>query len=272
MCTICQNFINYWDNEIRTWHSLGGKITPNESFWNNVVPKSNLLDILMPEPYWGNPENCSVVMLNYNPGGSKLVSPNDPCHFNQCNNPLTMAGAMWQQYSDIALTFPWLDSYYTGICANTQHLGTAIWMRRHAAWAYRVCNITTPLETQPRPFFFDLCGWHTHNWKGDISKLPANVISQLGNIISAAISHSSKNLGLCVGFDFTSILPQLGYQDVTLQCTRKNTWQPIPGNNRNYKAYRHPNGTRIICTWAQGSNQCPSANFKADEQRLESML
>jgi hypothetical protein len=269
MCKTCQNFINYWDNEIRTWHSQGGKITSNESFWNGIVP--NLQDKLMPEPYWGNPEECSVVMLNYNPGGSKgEPSPKDPCHFNQCNNPLTMAGAMWQQYSKTALTFPWLDKQLTGFCAQSYHQATAKWMRKHTEWAYRVCNITTPIDAQPRPFFFDLCAWHSYNWKGNISKLPANVISQLGALIFAAIGHSTKNLGLCVGVGFTAILPQLGYKDDTPQVTGQNPYQPI--NNRKYRCYRHENGTRIICTWTQGSNRCPAAKFAKYEQKIEKVL
>jgi hypothetical protein len=280
MCTICQNFINYWDNEIRAWFAYRGAPTSGFQKWQQVV--KSIEPMLMPEPYWGNPENCSVVMINYNPACSNPVNPNDPCHFNQCNNPLTMAGAMWRQYSDIALTFPWLDPYYTGFCANPQHLGTAVWMRRHAAWAYRVCNITTPLETQPRPFFFDLCGWHSPSWRGKVNNIGQNTINQLKDFVPAAIAHSDKKLGLCIGSDFKEILLLLGYEDITNAIMHVDEWKPKDVERR-YKCYRHPNGTRIICTWASGSNDCPSADFENDEhdlviklekyeQELESML
>jgi hypothetical protein len=269
---ILKNFIDFWDDEIRAWFALNGNPTVNCQKWQKII--HNIHPELMPEPYWGNPEESSVVVINYNPGSSETVDEDDPCHINQAKNQnhLTMAGAMHKKYSDIALSFPWLDSQLTGFCQNAKHARTLDWMRKRTEWAYRVCNITTPLHAQPRPFLFDLCGWHGHSWNGNIDELDVKILDSLKAFISVAIDHSQKNLGLCVGAAFNTILPQLGYKDYTKSITGYDEWQPIDNNNRKYKAYRHPNGTRIICTLAQGSNICPDAKFQGHEQWLESML
>ncbi|MBR1801277.1 MAG: hypothetical protein IJ767_07305 [Bacteroidaceae bacterium] len=60
------SFLNYWDDVIRRWfdeHIGEGE----QTFLDKKLLNLNCMH--MPEPYWGNPHNCSIVIANYNPGG-----------------------------------------------------------------------------------------------------------------------------------------------------------------------------------------------------------
>ena len=83
------SFIDYWDEVVRQWldhnskdelfteyaeeqHTVINAI--NENCKNSDIYKLNTMH--MPEPYWGNPLNCSIVLLDYNPAGG----PDPNCH------------------------------------------------------------------------------------------------------------------------------------------------------------------------------------------------
>lgn len=79
-------FLKYWDEVFDYWMETG-KVQSDESHW--FMQKTELLPELMPEPYMGDPYNCSVTIMNYNPGafnhktnteeGQKLYRT-DPAH------------------------------------------------------------------------------------------------------------------------------------------------------------------------------------------------
>ena len=94
MINLQQHFIDYWDDVIRQWLSLNADVT---SFKNDASEQSMVIEAInencknkkgvsnpnykintnhMPEPYWGNPLECSIVLLDYNPAGG----PDDNCH------------------------------------------------------------------------------------------------------------------------------------------------------------------------------------------------
>lgn len=71
-----KKFIEYWDEVIRQWANGDGSlesVPETERLWFDKT-NTNLIPEYMPEPYWGNPDKCSAVVLNYNPGGSETAN------------------------------------------------------------------------------------------------------------------------------------------------------------------------------------------------------
>ena len=95
-----KDFINYWNDVVNIWLK-GGKgkcinamrplgkgkecyykdndlrafIEDEQCYWfDEKILNPHLCPIHLPEPYWGNPEYCSIVIVNYNPGGGTDMS------------------------------------------------------------------------------------------------------------------------------------------------------------------------------------------------------
>ena len=102
---VLNKFINYWDNVTDSW------------FKDSIIPEQqqilnqrwlNLSREHMPEPYWGNPENCSIVIANYNPGGG--ADRNRHAYFQCADWEHTFINEVKNsKYSKIALDFPIID-------------------------------------------------------------------------------------------------------------------------------------------------------------------
>ena len=93
-----KNFINHWDEVFAHWVK-NGSLSMTESHWNQQKEKIGLFPELMPEPYLGDPYNCSVVIMNYNPGAFNhntdteeglRVYQNDPVHHSRLSDPKSM--------------------------------------------------------------------------------------------------------------------------------------------------------------------------------------
>lgn len=193
-------YIDYWDDVIAKWFHAGGTIPPSENPWFADVP--GLHRELIPEPYWGNPEDCSVVLLNYNPGGPAEATPTDKGHISHAvnNDPNQMAGVMHNRYSDIGLTFPWLDKpSAVGFTYQPNHQDTKKWMRRRNKWVAQV--MAGNLDTNRKPFFFDICGWHSHKW--NLKKITPAIENYINThikpVLVDSIVCSDLGIGLCIG-------------------------------------------------------------------------
>lgn len=264
-------YITYWDNVIREWAD-SGYVPASEECW--FTPDSTLRRELMPEPYWGDPENCSAVLLNYNPGGPDgEPSPTDNCHrIHVLSGDMTkMSGAMYSCYSRIALEFPWLDeSCRDDFTSNAAHSSTKKWMRQRNRWISRIAG------SGRKPFFLDLCGWHSKNWRlRELTpEIDAYVAQHLLPVLGEAVKKSDLGIGLCVGKQIgDEVLSKLGYMDVTAELgfdvkDMDKGWQPDSEVNRWYRVYRSADGLYFINTWAIGSNRQPGARFNKHEQEI----
>lgn len=263
-------YITYWDNVIREW-AADGSVPSSEKCW--FVPESRLRTELMPEPYWGDPYNCSAVLLNYNPGGPDgQPSPDDKCHINHVHSGDTskMSGALHDCYSHQAIRFPWLDADDELVEFVATAEDTKKWMRQRNRWISRIAS------SDRRPFFFDLCGWHSKNWSlGNYTpEIRAYIAEHILPMLHEAIAKSDLGIGLCVGKQLGDrVLPGLGFTEVTSQMgfdvkDSSKGWQPIPEVNRWYRIYRSADGTYIVNTWTLGSNRQPGARFNKYENQI----
>ncbi len=194
--------INYWDNVIKLWLGPASKGSIDAtrplngcSYYKDLNIEVNieceqlplfhhksinsfLCPAHLPEPYWGDPENCSIVILNYNPGGGTGMD----IHAYKFTNgnpkflpfpPNTMIDYVYKHsYSCLAKDFPiwkikiphgreWLNSY----------AGRKWWLEKKNWVNHIVCAKSNGIDTETiPPFAMELCGWHSKNWPGGIVK------------------------------------------------------------------------------------------------------
>lgn len=254
------DFIEYWDDVIRIWlnqipitckstyqpisvnrkNRIGENIYKDSfsvaiedeqmSFFQHHQLRDLLCPAHMPEPYWGDPnENkCSLVVVDYNPGGGEDMSPHTykSTIGNNQYPPNTMIKYVNEySYSKLAKDFPiwkkdlpadksWLSSYGGR---------DKFWLKKKK-WVQHLvdcCVEEVKVEDCP-PFAIELCGWHSPNWPDntgaftdkDNTDLQETVAKRFALPLLKAIENSKSHLAICIGAQFKpsilrAFLPQL---------------------------------------------------------------
>lgn len=272
------DFLNYWDEVLAYWVEHGA-VPQSESYWD--FERIGLYPELMPTPYLGNPVNCSVVILNYNPNATYNLSTEkgreeyrkDAVHHSRLDDPGAMCYHYARNYRKSAFAGGYLgpkaDPNYN--TSGLQDDGKAWWNKR-LEWF----NELIP-ESKKLPFAVELCGWHSKTWAGIkfTKELKRILKERLANVIDEAIRSSDLGVGLSVGAQWSSIiLPAFGYKDVTAEVMGltdyRRGWKPL-GGQRNYCIQRNDNGTCIINTWVSRgyrSMDVPSAEYRKVEKEI----
>lgn len=266
-------YIQYWDKTIREWAANGEK-PATEQCW--FTKNGNNLHLkLLPTPYWGDPRNCSAVLLNYNPGGPKIVptahynkfDPNHRAqHIDRKNDPDSLTGVMCESYSGRACAFPWINPeppYDSEALAPSRR-----WLQLRAEWIERLTG-----NADKRPFLMEVCAWHSYNWK--LSRFTPEQTEYINRCVlptfREAVGNSDLKIGLVVGkmlgdkiftrdFGFCNITASLGLVD-------GDRWQPLKDKCRWYRVFCDGK-ILVINTWSSGSNSCPAEHFGEAEQQL----
>ncbi len=277
-------FINYWNKQISDWAALGGKITPDESYWLPYANKLSLQQDFIPEPYYGDPNKCSMVILNFNPGHGVPTQ-----HISNANNTNTICWRFLNpKYSATALTFPILGQYnsanpfHNNTKKNPLYYAGRPWWLNKEKWVKHLFDSVGIQYVNP-PFALEHCGWHSKNWRGlsyADPTLRAKIIDLLGDVLPKAILNSDittgvtkSKVGICMGSPFGDfILPMLGFTQIPMPAalnqylaqgvnngSDKTFYYSASGNQiRGYRLYRHESGALMINTWARGGNGSPS--------------
>lgn len=242
MC-IQKDFIDYWDEVIKIWlkgdkgvlqDALRGKdecyykdgrtspldvhLEEEQSHWFKDESLRKLLcPIHMPEPYWGDPKECSIVIVDYNPAGGKDMSPHTYRGRGEPYPENTMIKYVLEnKYSKLALDFPllhtkadlendsrwWLRSY-----------GGRIWWRSKIEWMlHLIQQVSEPPKEWPkevfRPFAIELCGWHSPNWPDNTNAIDNNgdlektIRNRFVTPLLHSIDFSTSKLAVCIGAQF----------------------------------------------------------------------
>lgn len=267
-------YINYWDDVVRRWfdENIDGY---QKLFLDN--PSLNLNSNHMPEPYWGNPEYCSIVIANYNPGGG---ADRNRHTFRECAfcsesfiNQVKKKG-----YKKIAIDFPIIDQHddkYNPL--NTQDLcwwkeyGGREWWISKIHWLQKNIISGLPCEIdlfKDKPFAIEFCGWHSARWKSKMcstfyesGKEQANVVNRLFvKPLVLAVKNSTTRLGICVGSQFYNLFNRMKTDDITIEhVTGKEKSQTQKYSIHLFKI----DGANIIVLWGAGRNRYP--NMATDE-------
>lgn len=236
----------------------------------------------MPEPYIGNPADCSVVILNYNPGAADYdlrttegleKYRNDAVHHSRFDDPESMCHHDARNYRERAFAGSCLgrgvDPQYD---TSDLHPAGKKWWSKHLDWFRELVP-----ESKKLPFALELCGWHSNCWekiKYD-KKLFDRLKERLAPVIDETIRASDLGIGLCVGAQWSAtVLPAFGYRDVTAEVMGlpdyHRGWKPL-GGKRNYCIMRNYNGSYIVNTWlSRGFNmmRVSSDEFRPVEKEI----
>lgn len=111
----------------------------SEAYWGSYSEKIGLYTELMPEPYLGDPYNCSAVIMNYNLGvpnykskeSEKKIST-DPVHHSRLSDPTSMVYHYAHNYRARVATGgylgKWCDPMYNS--SGLTKVGKCWWCKR----------------------------------------------------------------------------------------------------------------------------------------------
>ena len=216
-----ETFFTDTNNLLNRWKKNDPKLIDDDPYLRLQKPGDGLLTKefydTMPEPFWGDPDNCSIVMINLNPaykeGHDKLFSREKTQIL--CPN----------RYSDFAKTFPILneDSY------NPEGKE---W------WEGRIKYLDQLVDAYPnrkyqqecrKPFVIELCPWQTGKWGETGISIGKNkdIINHIKNTVFEpalyAIEHSQVDFAVAIGKPILDALKGCGFKVM-------QSWGPNPGN------------------------------------------
>ena len=253
-------FLNYWDDVIRQW--FDEHIEESQQTFLNQG-SLNLNSMHMPEPYWGNPRSCSIVIANYNPGGG---ADRNRHTFRECAwcpesfiNQVKKLG-----YSKVAMAFPIIDDAENKgetTCWWKEYGGRKWWLNK-MKWLDEIGKeISNYKESKNKPFAIEFCGWHSTKW-------PANACRSLydnkdiSHVVDKyfvrplvdAVKNSEARLGLCIGSQFYYLFEKLCSCDTSVQ--RINIF-PLDKNAPHNIQLFTIHGQNIIVMWGKRRNRYP---------------
>jgi len=216
-----QSFFDYNDDLFLRWINRDKQLINDNPFLRFQKANAGLLKEAyfntMPEPFWGNPENCSVVMINLNPAFKK---GHDVLFSREKARQLCPDG-----YSHFAKRFPIMDrdSY------NPE--GRKWWDGRNK-YLVRLAEAYPRIKKgiqNLRPFVVELCPWQTGNWHETRIRLDGNssLLDHIDEYVIMPALHAVENSA--VDFAVTIGKPIL---DALLECgfTIDKRWGPGLGS------------------------------------------
>lgn len=266
---ISKKFIDYWDDVINIWLGKKDKIQnkdytvkpvnaqrlnkDGESYYKDKDESDKLFveieeeqaewfnatgellcPIHMPEPYWGDPCNCSIVIVNYNPGGGTGMNQHTYRGTGDSYPDNTMIKYVNEnKYSQLAKKCP--------ILKDKTDLNERSWFCGYEGWKWwdkkkkwiQHLEESIPKEKDDSqdakvslPFCIDICAWHSRQWKNnkkvifDNSKLKDSITKRFVTPLLYAIEKSDCHLAVCIGALYSSeffqkIISEYTFRDLT---------------------------------------------------------
>lgn len=238
MPNLKKDFIDYWDEVVRQWLDNGADIS---KFGGDAAEQREVIDAIngtvvkkpdsdyqlqtkhIPEAYWGNPEKCSIVIVNYNPAAGPTPNRHSTINCKNCTSFSEMTLIKFvdkYKYSDLACTpvmfepvvgKEWFSDPATG------YVGYKWWQEKKDWIEHLVECICGEVKDKEKrsPFSIELCAWHSKKWSNDLSWLEGNV----KNIIDKRFVHplylalqnslwgSEVKIAVCIGslFNFSML-------------------------------------------------------------------
>lgn len=211
----------------------------------------------MPEFFLGDPDSCSAVILNLNPGTADQGFHYKDSRFNNYDYskkakgfPLGASGCKW-----------WFGANGTG--------GRNAWIN----------NLIGNNDWNLKPFALEICPLHSKSW-GGLDYTNTNLRKEIDNYVFdpafKAVSNSKADFAIAIGKDFVKILsdPFFGFKE-RLVWNQDNHPQNMvwPKNkkdsliNRTFVLLEKDNN-RVFCTYAPGSNRPPGGKFRKIERQF----
>ena len=219
------HFIDYWDQVVRQWLE---KDAVHESFTGNAEEQHQIIKAInnsvgktrkyklntdhMPEPYWGNPKECSIVLLDYNPAGGS--QPSSHTSIKDKDGDISFVHYVnTHSYSDFALQGPVFrddnDFKKNGFEWFT-HYGGYGWWQEKRRWLGHLleANLNNKKEklNDKLPFGMELCGWHSEKWSNNMSWIDngcRDIVNQRAiKPFFESLKRSDAKMAVCIGAEF----------------------------------------------------------------------
>lgn len=236
----------------------------------NIAIQSDFI----PEPYMGDPDNCSFVIVNLNPGTGQ-------CH--SCIKQKDIAGTLVNKvktngYGNAVKNFPYLRNGATAGLIDWDNSGGRRWWKGKERWIKHIIKMFEPsyntedaIPEKYYPFAMEMFAWHTMSWPSELNKkMKKNGIygptikNEVLEPLYDAIQKSKFKFAFCVGKPIGNIIGSFPL----FSKKNKEPIQPIGSINRFYDIYFDDKGCYIINTWAPGGNTYPSEAFEKEEELI----
>jgi len=255
------SFTDYWDIVIRQW--LAGEVDEyQQAFFGNKGEFGLSFDDL-PEPYWGDPQDSSFVIVNYNPGGG---FNRDRHTYRDCAGcPKSIVTYVQQKgYSTLARESPLLMSEAElkekDMSWVMEYDGWDWWQKKQH-WIEQIESAAAEAKGQKAtvrkkpPFVFELCAWHSKNFNDKCMNVLLNdafLKKQFSETLRETVRQSDLKLAVCVGAKFNGLLGKIGFTTVD------SVGQPqTNGKERRFQMYWcddiSAEAGRIVVTWIPSS-------------------
>lgn len=196
-------FVDYWDIVIKQWLRNNfncSELMEQKKIGIDLGIGIDSINNRLPEPYWGNPDNCSFVIMGYNPG---------PCHDSRHNYRFcadSYNSMIYEikrsKYSVFAKSFPLYRDLTSSELWFEDSIGREWWQKQKDKW---IDCLLKKKETKKLPFAMEFCAWHSDEWKGLKAGVIYNNIKYYEILINAfieAIKRSDCHVGICFGCEF----------------------------------------------------------------------
>ena len=227
-----------------------------------------------PEPYLGDPYNCSIVMLNLNPGfGGE--DGDKPLHW---KDGVLVDEKICTNYYDYAKVFPYIQE------DDNRHVGAKKWWQSRKAWLDNFVKKVADVKDPSAPFAIELCPWHSKSWKDLKYKEDEDLTNYILSYVIAPAIEAAKGAQVkfppvCIGKSFETILPLLGFKCDPTNCWNQDgclkewptTKDGIP-TQRTYQLFKNDKNEYILNIWAPGANKTPSPSFNDAETFIVSEI
>ena len=184
-----QSFFEHCDDLLNRWSIEDRGLETDDAFLAIQKEGKGLLTKeyfgTMPEPFWGNPDCCSVVMINLNPA----YKEGHESLFSRENTKKRIPNG----YSSFAKGFPILDE-------NSYNPEGRVWWEGRKKYLDRLVD-AYPRKKHPDekrlPFAIEICPWQTATWQETMASILvagcSNICNEVANV-KMGNAHSGEDI------------------------------------------------------------------------------
>lgn len=278
MADVIDDFITSWNTKIAMLRSvdmvLESEIFNDKQIYyhSNSNSDQRLLFDVMPEPYLGNPRECSYVIMNLNPG--QYIEELQNAH----NGRFQKIGNAIDEYSKFAVNFPYLIDKYCTESDGAIYKGNQWWKKRDEYFKRILRTNGSSSENLKKPFSLEICPWRSRSI-GDIRLLSTEngilYLNTIFDIASLAANSAVTKIVFTIGKYYYSIFKNMKingevrfHELATIDNKNSKNSIVFPKNKSGDYIKRTisiwndvHNNIRYFNTFAQGSNTIPSNKF-----------
>lgn len=257
-----KEWVNHWNGQIKKWYESPQDFLKNsiESQKYKGSKSTALVSSALPEPYIGDPFNCSAVILNLNPGGVMEE------YQNVDDGIFITKGQAHKDYYKFTKGF----HYFT---PESKNRGSEFWVSRFK-WINRLIGRERD-DFKKLPFALEIVPFHSKGF-GSLS-FDEDYINYLNQFLiepaKKAVENADLPFVLTVGKPFLEIFNCLGFSkiiELDMDNFPKELNWPLKGSGeglsvRYFSLWKSQNGTFFYNTRTQGNNKMPSAAWSEIE-------